>query len=116
HVRPGGDHRYGDEVPLDAVWHAGEQRVDRHRAAVADDEAVAVGRLPGGEVHADRAGGAGLGLDDHLLAPEVAQLGAEYARHQVRAAAGRIGDDQLDRLGGIGLPKDATPREEEQQQ
>src|SRR4030095_5749859 len=54
----------------------------------------AVVRLLGGEVHADRAGGAGLRLDDHLLAPELGQFRAVDARHQVGAAARRIGHDQ----------------------
>src|SRR6185503_19314120 len=57
-----------------------------------------------------------LRLDDHLLAPDLGELRAEHADHQVRAAARRVGDDQPHRLGGIGLPEGRAAAGEQEQQ
>ncbi|TMH56535.1 MAG: hypothetical protein E6H53_14770, partial [Betaproteobacteria bacterium] len=56
-------------------------------------------------IHADRACGAGLVLDDHRLPPELGELLREDPRHEVGASGRRIGDDQVDRLRWVGFPE-----------
>ena len=71
--------------------------------AVGDSrQRVAVGRAARDHRRADAARGAGLVLDDHLLAERRAQLVGIEPRHLVGRAAGAVGHDQPDGLGGPG--------------
>jgi len=71
--------------------------VDRH------EQGVAVGRGAGDLCGREPAIGAGLVLDDHRLAHRVAQAIPQRARDQVDRATRRLGKDEADRLGWIGL-------------
>ena len=95
HPRDAGDRR---EVADRVVRHLRVQpRVDRVRRHRAHDDRRAVGRRLRGEVGADVAAGAGAVVDDDD-AEAVLHLVGERAGDDVERAAGRIGDDQADRL------------------
>ena len=64
---------------------------------------VAVGRRPRGKLGADVAVRPGAVIDEHALAREFRHLRSDETRHDVEAAAGRVGDDHAYRLGGIAL-------------
>ena len=78
-------------------------RIDRHRAARAHEQRVAVGRLLGHEVAGDVAVGAGAVLHHHRLAQRLRQRLRHGARDLVGGAAGREAHDHADRLGREGL-------------
>ena len=64
---------------------------------------VAVGRGADDLSSSEPAIGAGLILDDHRLAHRVAQAVPQRACNQVDRAARRLGKDEADGLGRIGL-------------
>ena len=69
-------------------------------------ERVAVGRGLGDQFGADIVAGAGLVLDDELLAELLAQPISDNARDDVGRSAGRIADDDAHRVVGIaGRPR-----------
>jgi len=72
-------------------------RVDGH------EQGVAVGRGAGDLSGREPAIGAGLVLDDHRLAHRVTQAIPQRARDQVNRAARRLGKNEADGLGRIGL-------------
>ena len=74
---------------------------DRHHAARADEQRVAVVRLVHHVFGGDPSAGAGLVLVDDRLAEDFGQLVADEAGEDVVAAAGRERDDDADRLVGI---------------
>src|SRR5438270_13739953 len=82
-VGTGCDQRHRDKVALDVIRHLGENWIYHRRTEVADDEAVAVGRLVGCVLHADRTRGASFVLDQDRLTPELGELLAQNSRHQV---------------------------------
>src|SRR5581483_3228167 len=65
-----------------------------------DEQRVAVLRRLCRERRAERATGAGLVVDEHLLPPERAELLRERAREDVESAARGVGRDDLD--GALG--------------
>src|ERR1700682_5888764 len=93
-IGTGGDQGHWNEIALDVKGHLRQERVDRHRTEIADDEAVAIRRLVRGVVHADRARGAWLVLDDNRLTPELGKFLPEYPPHEVGAASGGVRYDQ----------------------
>ena len=111
-LRRHGRMRHRDERHLRGARHRGEVlqgvvagvlvqvRVDHQRALVRERDRVAVGRglRPGGG--ADVALRAGAVVDDHLLAPRLAQLRRQDARQRVGAAARRERHDEAHRLVG----------------
>jgi hypothetical protein len=82
-----------------------ERRIDRERAGAAETERIAVGRGFRDLARRDRAAGAALVLDHDLLAERAAHLLGDDARHQVIAAAGRVGNHQRDRPRRIVLAR-----------
>ena len=91
-----------------------DELVDGVRARSADDEGVAVGFGLGDVIGGDVAAGAGLVLDDELLAEFLGYLGGDDPRQNVGGAAGREGNDELDRpcrpFGGLGPPRQQRQR------
>jgi hypothetical protein len=103
--------------------HVGEETDQRHRGEIGqrividrfkevavdgqsgrgDVHGVAVGSGAGDELGGDIAAGAGLVLDDHLLAPDLREPRADDAADAVDAAAGREGHDELDDAAGPAL-------------
>ncbi|MCY1546509.1 hypothetical protein D9M68_825090 [compost metagenome] len=71
-------------------------RVDGDGRARAEEQHRTVGRRLGHGVAAERAGGAGPVVHDHLRAQLLAQRGREQARGAVHRPAGRIAHHQLD--------------------
>ncbi|MNV22649.1 hypothetical protein D3C71_1136310 [compost metagenome] len=67
-----------------------------HRA---HDQRVAVGRRLGHQIGADVAARARPVFHDHGLAERTAHLFGQHAGHGVQRAAGRVRDDEADRLG-----------------
>ena len=102
-IRRAGDLRHRRKVLGHVVFDGAHQRIGGYRTEVAEQEGVTIRGLFGRVLHADRAGRTGARLDQHLLAPVFRQLDADDARHRVRAAAGRVGDDKAHRFGGIRL-------------
>ena len=90
-----------------------DERVDRERADVAEDQRVLVGRR-GDLGHRDVAGAARLVVDVDALAEQLAELDRGRAGDDLRAAAGRERHDEADRLGRPGSlrprPTSAAPR------
>ena len=82
------------------VGHLPHARRDRHDGGRREQERVAVGRARRDHLRADAARGAGLVLDDHLLAQRRAEPLAIEPRHLVGRAARPVGHDQADRPGG----------------
>ena len=78
-------------------------RIDREHAGRRDAERVAVGCGLRHLRHADIAAGAGPVLDHDRLVQVVRNNRLQRPDHDVGAAAGRKGDDDLDRLIGIGM-------------
>jgi hypothetical protein len=76
-------------------------RVDHERAIETQDERVAVGRRSGDGLRADVARGAGLGLDDDLLAESPRERFRDHAAARVRHAARCKRDDEANRPVGI---------------
>src|SRR4029077_18976085 len=64
-----------------------------------------VRRLVRRVIHADRARGAGLVLDDDRLTPELRELLSEYPSHEVGASGGGIRHDQPHRFRWVGFRK-----------
>ena len=87
---------------VDAEGELGRVRVERHGGGGVGDEAVAVGRRLHQRGGGHRPAGAGLVLDDHLLAELPAQHLADHARGDVGGAAGAEADRDGDRLVGPG--------------
>ena len=75
------------------------RRIDDHGAGRAQHQRVAVGRRLGRRFHRDRAGRAGLVVDDHVLAERGAELLGQRPRHQIGAAARGERHDHADRFG-----------------
>ena len=71
---------------------------------VADHDGVAVGLGARHFLDGDDAGGAGLVLDQDVLAERLAQMLGVVPRHHVGQAAGRVGDQDADRLVRVGAP------------
>ena len=96
------DHRQRDERSRRMI---GQVRIgggrDRHHAARADEQRVAIVRLVHHELGRDPPAGAGLVLVDDGLAQDFAELLADQAGKDVVAAAGRERHDHADRLVGI---------------
>ncbi|MCY1361048.1 hypothetical protein D9M69_477010 [compost metagenome] len=77
-----------------------QRRIGRERGGVGGQHGVAVGLGVRDGIGADDGGRARPVVDHHLLAqPRRDRLG-DGARHHVGAAAGRVGHDPADRLGG----------------
>ena len=106
HHRAFGEARDRDEVGARELGRAAEQLVDLGETRDRDDvheQRVAVGLGGGGELGADLAGGAGLGLDHHRLLEERLEHGGERPADHVGGAARRKRIDERDRARGIGL-------------
>jgi hypothetical protein len=91
-----------------------QARIDRVRRA-AHQHGVAVRRGVGDDLRAERAACARLVVDHHRLSPALGELLSHRAGDDVEAAARRIGNDQRDALGGIGLRGDRCRKEDRQQ-
>jgi hypothetical protein len=70
-----------------------DQRIDRERAGVADEQRVAIGRGLANLVEGHDAGGTGLVVDHHRLLPAPLQRLAKRARHHVGPDAHRVRHD-----------------------
>ena len=93
------DQRNRLQVALDVVRQLRHHvPVDRERADRAHADGVSVGVGLGGEVETEGQGAAGAVVDHDLLPELLAELGAEDARHRVGRAAGRLRNDEPDRL------------------
>jgi len=91
----------GGEV-LDVVLDLfGDQLVDGQLVAGAHQQRVAIGLGIGHLLRANGAARTAEVLDHHRLAQAGGQLSAHHAAHQVGAAAGRVGHDDGDGLGGV---------------
>jgi len=75
-----------------------QERAEREWRGVREHEGGAVGRRAGDLQPADGAARAGLVVDHHRLPELLAELLGHDAREDVAGAAGREGDDDLDRL------------------
>ena len=80
-------------------------RINRDRARLAEQQRIAIGLRLGDEIGADDRARAALVLDHDRLAGILRDLLGHDARHRIRPAARRVGDDELDRFGGIVLCK-----------
>ena len=80
-----------------------QRRGDRHRAAPAHEQRIAVGRLRRHVVGADGAAGAGTIVDHHGLAERRVQALAQQPHERVGPLARRKRHDELDRMGRIHL-------------
>src|SRR5581483_5692527 len=86
------------EVAYRVVWKIRVKRwVDRMRRDRAHYQGVAIGRTLRDEIGADIAAGAGLVLDDERLAECLLQRRGDEARREIDRAAGRVGNDEMDR-------------------
>jgi hypothetical protein len=95
------------EVAVGVVVHLRKQRRgDRMAVDVRHHQRRAVGRLLGGVVGGDHAGGAGPVLHDDLRLPHLAELLADHAGQDVGAAAGRKADHDANRPARQGLGLD----------
>ena len=74
------------------------RRGDRHHAAGAHHQGIAIGRLARDVFRRDPAAGAGLVLDHDRLLEDVGELLPDQARENVVAATGGEADDDADRL------------------
>ena len=93
------EHGRRDEIaPCIVGQLAVEVRVDRESGVGGHEDGVPVGRALGDGIRGDDGVRAGLVLHDDGLAPGRLQLVGELARHDVDAAAGRVGDDDAHRL------------------
>ena len=89
------------EVALDVVGQLRHHVArDRERADRSHAERVAVGLGFRRQIEPDGERAAGTVVDHDLLAELLAELRAEQARDRVGGAAGRLRDDQPDRLVG----------------
>ena len=85
------------EVFFDVVAELGiQRRVGRHGGGVAGQHDIAVGPGLSGIVGTNVGGRAGLVVDDDRLAQRPAHGQRQNARHHVRAAACRVGNDPFD--------------------
>src|SRR5213079_1507345 len=87
-------------------------RIHHVAADAGEEKRVAVGRRLRRELRADRAAGAGPVVDDDRLAKLRADLLRDRARHGVVAAAGREGDDQVDRLRRVLSERERRPEKQ----
>src|SRR5690348_10126895 len=78
------------------------QRADRECADAAEIEGVAVRWRSDREIRADHAAAARPIIDDDVLAPRFSQLLADDAREDVRGAACRKRENQLEWLRRVG--------------
>ena len=102
------DHRHRREVARRRVRELRVgRRVHRHRAGRSHQQGVAVGRRLGDELDRDDRLRARPVLDDHRLPEALGQLRREQARDEVVAAAGRVADDDPDRLRRVVLRRRA---------
>src|SRR6185436_5232593 len=85
----------------------------RVRARGRGADGVAVGRRFRHRIGADRAAGPGPVLHHGRLAERVAEPCRDRARGEIRAAAGREGHDELERLGRPGLRENSTGKKDE---
>src|SRR3989454_5623399 len=90
-------------------------QVDRERRAV-EKKRVAVGRRPGDVLVGDIGAGAGLVLDDHLLAEKPGQRGGEQPGIDVDASSRREADHQPQRPGRERLARRQAGVQEEQRE
>ncbi|MNL26101.1 hypothetical protein D3C87_1476110 [compost metagenome] len=95
------DERNGRQVARRVERHGVQRLVDRQRREVAQADGVAVGFGGGDLPGADVAAGAWLVVHHNRYAQRIAQLLRQLARARVRAAACRVGHDELDGLRGI---------------
>jgi hypothetical protein len=95
-----GQRRHGREGLERVVGQRLEQGLADGGAAGDQQQRVAVGRGRGHRLAGDHAAGAGLVVDDHRLAQGARHVLAHGARRDVGRAAGRVGHDDADRLGG----------------
>jgi hypothetical protein len=117
HVGVGAQPRDRRELVAPVDWRAAEQRVDLGYDRDADQRAqhgVAVGRRVGAGTHADRAGSARPVLQDERLLELPLDRRQEGAQGDVGDAAGREGDDDLDRPVGetLGLGGERPPEQQ----
>ena len=106
HHRVGDEAGDGDEIVARELHGTAEQLVDLGEAGDRHDvheQRVAVGLGAGGELGADLAGRAGLGLDHHRLLEDRLQHRRQRPRHHVDGAAGRERVDEGDGAGGVDL-------------
>ena len=97
-------HRQRDEVALRVVRQLGvKMRVDGERRVGGEEHRGAVGRALRHRLGREDRVRARLVLDDDGLSPYTGELLRELARHDVDAAARRIGDDDAHRLAGPAL-------------
>ena len=73
------------------------------QATFTQQQGVTVGRRACHGIGRQQAGGAGTVFHHHLLAELRAQSRREQTRHRVHATAGRIADEQADRVRGVVL-------------
>ena len=103
HHRRGGDQGHRRQVLDRIVGDLHQQRDQRNIVRLCDHEVIAGVVERAGFRQAQRGAGAGLVVGDDLPAVHFGQLGAHQATDEIRAAAGRGGNDHADRLGGIAL-------------
>ena len=102
HQRAGADQADRLEILARVVADiAVERRIDRQRPGAAEHQRVAVRRGLGDRARRDRAARAAAVLDHDLLAEHRAHLVGGDTRHDVVAAAGRVGHHQRDRPVGV---------------
>jgi hypothetical protein len=98
------DRADGHQIVQRVVGHVPHQvGIDGDVAGVGDAERVAVGRGLGDRVHGDIATRARAVVDHHGLAGPARNVRAQDARGDIGHPAGRGGNDDLERLCGIGL-------------
>ena len=103
-VRAVGDEADGREILHRIECELGVNAdVDGLRSHRAEENRVAVGRRAGCQLRRDVAAGAGTVVDQHLLAPALAQPVADDARQYVGSAARPERDDEADRFRRVFL-------------
>ena len=110
------DRRHGEHADRREVGEAIARRLLQHeiaeQRAVLDQDRQAVGRRLGNVGGGDRAGGAGLGFDDHRLAPGFGQFHADEPHHRVVTAAGGGRNDDVDRRARVAGLRPSGRREQ----
>jgi hypothetical protein len=103
HARQAAQHGDGRQILQAVVTQVLVKHVVHRVSRGHEHERIAIGLGARGLADADGAAGAGAVVHDHRLAPRGVEALAHDAPHHVGCAAGRKGDDDLDRLRGIAL-------------
>ena len=103
HIGGGTDHGDGHQILGGVIGQIGKQRRRHHEGRRHQHDGVTVGGRLRRDRGANSAARAGAIIDQHRLAHRFGHLLRQQARNDVVAAAGRIGDDELDRAIGVGI-------------